>query len=657
MKQLVVPSVFTAVDKFSGPVNKMAKKSNASLSRMERKMRNISSTAFSVSKKAAVFGAAIITPMGIFANEAIGFEEKMSNVSTLIDTSTESIDSMGDKVLEMSKKLPVPIDELTSSLYDIRSAGISAEKQFEVLESASKLSAAGLATVSEATNLSTSALNAFSSEGLSANDVNNMLFKTVKFGKTTVSELSQAFGATAPVIQSAGVKLADFSAATAALTTLGTPAAQAQNQIRASIVSLQKPSTEMQKVFNKLGVTSDKELIQKFGGLVGGFEAVNGAISELGLNTAKTWRSTEALGAVTSLTGATNEAYLKTLESMTNGVDDLSIAYDKQSKTGKAQMQMAKNTLKSLSITLGKAVLPLIIELVKTITPLIEKFAKWAKNNKKTFATIVKVIAVVGGLSIALSAVSGIIGAVTSAMGFFGAASMAALGPIGLIIGAAAALGAGIYAVTKAFNKQSRAQKLYNEVNKKALDATIDQRVEITMLFKALRKAEEGSEAYNATLQKLEAIQPGIIDKYNLQTKAIQNINAAEKDLINTIMERARVQAAEEMIVQKTKQIIQLEDEMKNMKGGTGPLGLGIDMKAIMQEEVAGLNQDINMLANQVADYKSVNPKKEQQNIDKQISETTKQEQIRVIFDNLPPGTKIEGGGFDNMMPQLGTTK
>ena len=243
----------------------MSKNAEAAMSRMTRKMRNVSRTAFDISKKTALMGAAIIAPMVIFANEAIAFEEKMSNVSTLIDAQTESISDMGDQVLDLSKKLPGPIEELTSSLYDIRSAGVSAADQFNVLEQSAILAVAGLSTSSEATNIMTSSLNAFASQGLTASETADILFKTVKFGKTTIAELSQAFGATAPIIQSAGVTLEDFSSATAALTTLGTPATQAQNQIRASVVSLQKPSEDMIRVFKKLGVTTEKELIAKMG--------------------------------------------------------------------------------------------------------------------------------------------------------------------------------------------------------------------------------------------------------------------------------------------------------------------------------------------------------------------------------------------------------
>jgi len=293
-KKYVIPSVFSVVDKLSPGTKKMAGNVERSMARMERSMRKTSEAAFGLSKRSAMVGLAIVAPMALLANEAVKFEASMSKVSTLIDTNVESIDSIGDSVLDLSKKLPVPIEELTASLYDIRSAGISAENQFTTLEASAMLAVSGLSTAEEATNITTSALNSFAAEGLSANDTANLLFKTVKFGKTTVAELSQAFGANAAIVSSSGTTLADFSAATAAITTTGTPAAQAQNQIKASIIALQKPTADMIKVFEKLGVTTEKELIQKNGGLVGGFEAVNGAIEEMGLNAAKTWSSTNA---------------------------------------------------------------------------------------------------------------------------------------------------------------------------------------------------------------------------------------------------------------------------------------------------------------------------------------------------------------------------
>ena len=517
MKSLVIPSIFTAVDKFSGPVNGMAKNSSNAFARMQRDMRKAGQGAFTVGKNAAMVGVAILAPMALLAKSAVDFEEKMSNVATLIDTNTESIEDMGDSVLALATKLPVPIDDLTSSLYDIRSAGIVAEKSMETLEGAAKLSVAGLSSVEEATNISTSALNAFASEGLTAAQTNNILFKTVKAGKTTIAELAKSFGASTQQMSGAGVKLADFSAATAALTTTGVPASVAQTQLKASIAALLKPTAQMEKVFKGLGVTTGKELLANYDNLGEAFSAISSKSKELGVNTGKAWGSTEAFGATTALTTTLAETYIDTLGSMTDGVDDLGVAFDKQSKTGKAQMQLAKNNMESLSVTLGQAVIPMITMLVEAVTPVIQKFSKWSKENKGTLKTIMKVAAAIAGFAFAVSGASFAIGIAQKAMVIFNAVMSA--NPIALVIVGVLALGVALYGVYRAFNQVSTAQKLNNEVTSRALDNTIDQRVEVTMLFKALRKAEEGSAAYNSTLEKLEAMQPGIIEKYDLQTK------------------------------------------------------------------------------------------------------------------------------------------
>jgi TP901 family phage tail tape measure protein len=589
-KQFTIPTVFSAIDKFTGPVQKMeksvsrmAKGTDAAFDRMDRKFRRTAGQMNKVGSKMMVAGGLIAAPLALGVREAIKFEEKMANVSTLIDTNTESLEDMGDKVLKMATKLPVPIEELTTSLYDIRSAGIAANDQFSVLEATTKLSVAGLSSVSEATNLTTSAINAFASEGLTANEITNMLFKTVKFGKTTVAELSQAFGSVAPIIQSSSTTLKEFQAATAALTTTGTPAAQAQNQLKAAVIALQKPTKDMQAVFKKLGVTTEKELIKKFGGLVPAMQAVNKTTNELGINNAKAWSSTEALASVTSLTGATYESYQQTLKAMTNGVDDLGIAFDKQSKTGKAQMQVLKNQVQVLGIQIGQALLPVLLELMKTVGPMVQSFSKWVKNNKVLFASIVKVVAVVGSLSFGLGGLLKIAAPFVRIMpkmakGFsvfsktkIGAKGVGLLakglkmlpGPIGLAVAGVGALATVLFTLGKSEKNVFDKTKALSEIQSRAYQNSAKQRVEVTKLFMQLRALNPESEKYHQVLQQIDAMQPGLIEKYNLQAGALKNINAAEKELMKNIMARAKAQAVEDLYTESLTAVLDLETRKK----------------------------------------------------------------------------------------------
>lgn len=398
-----IPTIYTAVDKYSSTVSTMMKNT-------ERFARKAATSGF-------IIGASITAALGVSAKQASDFSASMGNVATIVDTNTESMAAMKNEVLDLATSgLPTSIDDLTASLYDVRSAGVGADQAMSVLNSSARLATAGLSTTAESTNLMTSAVNAFASEGKTAEEISDILFKTVKAGKTNISQLSQAFGATAPIVQSAGVSLADFQAATAALTTVGTPTAQAQNQIRASIVALQKPTAEMTKIMRALGVTSEKELIKKFGGLGGAFQAINDKGTKLRVNLAKAWSSVEAGAAVTSITGATNQAYVKTLDDMTKGANAVNEAFNKQMQESSNQMKVAQNNMKALSITLGAQLLPYINSFIQKMVPVIKSIITWARENPGATKTILIITAAVAGFAFLVSGISWGIILVTKAM-------------------------------------------------------------------------------------------------------------------------------------------------------------------------------------------------------------------------------------------------
>jgi len=455
MAAFTIPTIFKAVDKFSPVLKTMAGNTETFAARTERQMRKIGDTAMTVSKNAAIIGTAIALPLIAAANSAVKFEAQMGNVATLLDTNKENMTSMGEAVLGLATKLPVPIEELTQSLYDIRSSGIGADRAMQTLEISAKLSSAGLATAAESTNILTSAMNAFSADGLTTAQTADYLFKTVKAGKTTLSQLAQSFGATAPIVQSAGVTLADFQAATAALTLSGTPASQAQNQIKASMIALMKPTSELEKIMKQLGVKTSAELIKKSGGMVGAFRAVSEQGKKMGINMAKAWGSTEALAAVTPLLDSASTAgvaYAGALDDMLKGSNAVDSAFEKQNQTSKAQMQLMKNNIEVLSVSIGAVLLPILNKLIQKIIPLAQSFVQWSKDNPKLFKGIVIGAAALAAFALTVSAVAFAVGLASKVMVAWGVVTKAIIAaqwllnialsanPIGLIIIAIAAL-------------------------------------------------------------------------------------------------------------------------------------------------------------------------------------------------------------------------
>jgi len=351
---------------------------------LDKNKENLRAFGTQLDRAGKVGALALAGGLTLAAKSAIQFNKRLGDLSTLISgDSTKAIKGFEDGIKSLMKEVPVDPDELGESAYAIVSAGITdTADALEVLEEASKLGVAGLSTTAEATDILTSAMNSFGFESEDANKVSNILFETVQAGKTTVSELAMSFGATAPIVAEAGIELADFQAATAALTTTGLPASQAQNSLRQSIVALNKPTKEMQDLFKTIGVKSGKQLIETSSDLGDVFNKLSDAAEGDTEMLARAFGSVEALTAVTGVSSTVNEAYIKTLENLTDEVSSVDEGFKKQQETFGNQLQLVKNQFMPAFLDLGSALLDRVLPIVQTLTDAIS-------GNEELIAKIV----------------------------------------------------------------------------------------------------------------------------------------------------------------------------------------------------------------------------------------------------------------------------
>ena len=144
-------------------------------------------------------------------------------------------------------------------------------------------------------------------------------------------------------------------------------------------------------------------------------------------------------------------------------------------------------------------------------------------------------------------------------------------------------------------------------------------------------------------------------------------------------MQRAKIQAAEELTVEKTKAAITAEQEgpgwAENLleMAHRGALAVstlgsseafGFQENLIMsseeknQQKVEGLFNEADILGGAVAEFKAVNPEKSKQDSQNSFIEKTTKEQVTVKFENLPEGATVTGNGNNNFaMPSTGTTR
>jgi TP901 family phage tail tape measure protein len=549
----VIPTTFTAVDLFSGPVARMQKSllglttiAGVRGGAMTNQLNDISNRSMQVAANSAMIGTAIVAPLGLATKAAVKFEQEMGNVGTLIDTTSESLQQIGDGVQDMSRRIAKPIADLSTGMYQIRSAGIEAgngiNQAFGVLESSGKLAIAGLSTTTEAVNAVTSAMNVFKSEGLTSEQIANSFFKTVQGGKTTMAQLSQSFGQNAAIIHEAGVSLLEMNAATAALTINGISASQAQVELAQSVTALIKPSTNLQTVYDALGFSGEnafKEIVQATGGLVPAMEAINKQARTMGVTMGEDFGNKRALIANIELTGNAHDSYLRMLNTQRDGQDTLSGKFAAQSNTAAAQMQLFENSLNRLGIAFGNALIPPINTLMKVLEPVMDAFAWFGKTFPEVTTVIVGLAGGMGVLALAISGTAFVFGALTKAtwlcniaisategvMTLWGVASFAAAQGMGSLTIATGMFEAVIVPLLPEITLIAGALALFNSVSKSTYNTNVELNDSLTRtkdgfaeIKKPISDATLALSAYNEAM-----------DDYNNKQGAISRLEYHQK--------------------------------------------------------------------------------------------------------------------------------
>jgi TP901 family phage tail tape measure protein len=312
------------------------------------------------SLRGLLVGGALTAGLAKSVADANAFAQSMAQVNTILDDNGGQVKSMTLAVRDLSAELGIAANELSDGLYQALSAGIPADNAIDFLAIASKVAVAGATDVTSAVDLMTTVLNAFKLESSETARVADVLFQTVKLGKTTIGELAQSLALVAPLAASSGVSIEEVAAAVATLTKQGTPTAQAMTQIRAALVATN----------DVLGDGWSKTM-----SLQDAFKAVAKQAGGSQVKLRKLTKSVEAMGAVLATTGDSAKGAAADLKS----VEGAAGAYDRANK----KIQVTKHWAR-LFHSVKASILAVAGAIDMGLSPLVDavaaKFRKLAAN-------------------------------------------------------------------------------------------------------------------------------------------------------------------------------------------------------------------------------------------------------------------------------------
>lgn len=320
-----------------------------------------------VAKTAMVaVGASVAATAAVGIKEFASFEKGMNEVFTLLPgISGDAMDKMSKQALEVAQDMGVLPDDVVPALYQSLSAGVPQDNVFDFMRVAAQTSIGGVTDLSTAVDGMTTILNAWGLSADKAEAASDALFTGMRLGKTTVGELSQSLGGVAPIAAELGVSFQDVIANAATLTAQGMNTAEAMNRQRAAMVSLLRPTVEMEDALKAIGFQTGRAAIQSLG-FQGTIEALRNHADSTGQEMVTLTGRVEGAGAILGLTGANAAKARSNLEELGQSTGATSAAF--------AQMdQGLSRSWERIKVSISTA----LVQIGARLAPFVEQFLDW----------------------------------------------------------------------------------------------------------------------------------------------------------------------------------------------------------------------------------------------------------------------------------------
>lgn len=334
------------------------KRAIASIARTEERAAARRRARFAGLASLAVAGGAIggVFLLGRFLKDSLQsfreFEKGLAEVSTILTITDKGLANLGDRLQSFSIAQGTNQADTIRAFYQVVSAGVTdAADAMLVLKASSDFAIAGLTDQETAVNIVTTTLNAYGFAARNAAFITDILFTTVRLGKTRAEELATTLGRIVGIAAAAGIALEELGAAVAVLTRVQ-PTEIAITSLRGLITGLISPSQKAAEQFEALGIKTDAYTFAADG--------LDSVLKDLALKTrgsafqlTKLFENVRALSAVSVLATDGAEAFITALEEMENAAGASDMATEKMMNTTDFAMKQIGARWKEFKTTIG----------------------------------------------------------------------------------------------------------------------------------------------------------------------------------------------------------------------------------------------------------------------------------------------------------------
>ncbi|PGN53928.1 phage tail tape measure protein [Priestia megaterium] len=215
----------------------------------------IGETAAKLGLVAGAAGAVGLAFSGI--QKAMDFESQMSTIKALTGASAAEMKKMTDLAMEMGAKTKYSALEAGQGIEELLKAGLTpAQVKAGGLEAALNLATAGGLDLAKASEIMSTALNAFKDDAMSASDAANILAGTANASATSVEELQYGIAQVGAVASGIGMSFKDVNIAMGLFANNGLKGSDAGTSLKTMLSNLEPKTKKANEAMMDLGIVT-----------------------------------------------------------------------------------------------------------------------------------------------------------------------------------------------------------------------------------------------------------------------------------------------------------------------------------------------------------------------------------------------------------------
>lgn len=408
-------------------------------------------------------GMAVAAPMAGATREAMTFESAMADVKKVVDFPTpEAFETMSDDVLDLSTRIPMAADGLAQIVAAAGRAGIAREELLGFAADAAKMGIAFETTAEDAGEMMAKWRTAFSlsqAEVVGLADQINALTNAGGGNVQAITEMVTRIGALGKVV---GLSAADLASMGQLINEVGVEAEVGATGLKNMTLALTRgaSATKSQKeALKALGLSAEgvaKSMqMDGAGTVVKVMERLAQLAPELQAATIADLFGTESIAAISPLITNLDKlrGNLRLVGDASQYAGSMEKEYLTRIATTEGVVGLARNAFDALNVSLGKRLLPTVVDFAQKGGALLNRMRAWANENPRLVKGMLLIAGILsavmigfGGLALAITALLAPFAALAFIAGVFNIAMLPMIGIVlGVIAGIAALSAAALY--------------------------------------------------------------------------------------------------------------------------------------------------------------------------------------------------------------------